>query len=102
MVIRLGQEIDTARVRQASETVQHFGGIFLQLINRDPRYREGNPDVGMLFDQFQEQRIGRQVAIGGDALNDVFIEVIVKIAFVTANIKKAQFPKPAWLVNLKV
>lgn len=56
----------------------------------------------MLFDQFQKQRIGRQVAIGGDALNDVFVEVIVKIAFVTANIKKAQFPKPAWLVNLKV
>lgn len=82
VIVGLRQEIDGTCFSKTPEAFQHFRCKFFQLIDGDAGNRKRYFNARVFPDEFKEQSIGGKVAICRDALDDLFVQAIIKVIFV--------------------
>jgi len=102
MVIRLCEKIDRICFSQIPETGDDLRRVCFELVDRDTGYRKTNFDLRVLLNEFQQQCVGRKVAPCGYTLNDITVQVVVKISLVRTDIKEPQCAKSFWLMYLEI
>ena len=97
------EELDTTRLGEALETLQHIRPAPLDLVEEKPRNGKGTPEgPPVLPDQLEQQLSGGEIAFFGDAIQDPPVFRFIVVVVDTADVEEGVSPQTKGLVNLKI
>ena len=103
MVVGFGQQLDASRLHQFAETLDDFGRVGLELVQR--RAGNGETDLeqpAVPADQFEQQGVHGQIALAGHLEENAAVRVLVLIEGIHPDVEKGVVPQAVRLMNLTV